>query len=211
MSEQNWYHAAKDAQEGPFTLDQVRALYNSGTLTSDTLVWSKGMEQWEKLSSTPLAGILAANSDPASIGTVPAFPGTQLPPFVNMAVAPGFTDAVRICLRKFLDFSGRATRPEYWYFVLFGLLASIVASVLDAIIFGFGNNIAPINLLVSLALLIPSASVAVRRLHDTDRSAWWLLILLVPIIGLITIIVFMCFAGTPGRNRFDVPPATTDA
>lgn len=87
--------------------------------------------------------------------------------------------------KKFADFSGRARRKEYWMFFLFYIIFSIVVNVIDVVI---GTFI--FSAIFSLALLIPSISIAVRRLHDTGRSGWWLLIGLLPLIGLIVLIVF---------------------
>jgi uncharacterized membrane protein YhaH (DUF805 family) len=122
----------------------------------------------------------------------------------------GFTDAVRICLQKYVDFSGRARRSEYWYFFLFNLLVGIAASILDAILgtdFDTGSGL--ISVVASLALLLPGLAAGVRRLHDTSRSGWWILIGLIPIIGWIILIVFYVQDSHPdnqyGPNPKGVP------
>jgi uncharacterized membrane protein YhaH (DUF805 family) len=122
----------------------------------------------------------------------------------------GFTDAVRICLQKYADFSGRGRRSEYWYFALFNLLVAIAAGILDAILgtdFDTGSGV--IGLLASLALLLPGLAAGVRRLHDTTRSGWWILIGLIPIIGWIILIVFYVQDSHPdnqyGPNPKGVP------
>jgi uncharacterized membrane protein YhaH (DUF805 family) len=109
-----------------------------------------------------------------------------------------FMTAVKTCLGKYVTFTGRATRPEYWYFVLFSFVASLIAAVVDALI-GAGHVLAS---LVNLALFLPELAAAVRRLHDSDRTGWWCLIGLVPIVGVIVLIVFLCQKGTEGANRF---------
>jgi len=109
----------------------------------------------------------------------------------------GFGDAISTCFRKYVDFSGRAVRSEYWFFVLFQVLVIVVLSIVDAIL-----GIGVLSTLASLAFLLPSLAVGARRLHDTDKSAWWLLIGLIPLIGAIVLIVFFCQPGTPGANRF---------
>ncbi len=88
----------------------------------------------------------------------------------------GFGDAIRTCFGKYAVFSGRARRSEYWYFVLFGILVSMVTNTVDAILFGAasGARLSPISSIASLALMLPQLSANVRRLHDTDRSGWWL-------------------------------------
>jgi len=116
-----------------------------------------------------------------------------------------FMDAVKICLNKYVDFTGRARRSEFWFFVLFNLCAQIAASIVDAIIasvIGFSA----LAMLVSLALLLPGLAVSIRRLHDTDRSGWWILIGLIPIIGIIMLIIWYVSPGTPGPNRFGADP-----
>ncbi len=102
-----------------------------------------------------------------------------------------FTTAVRTCLSKYADFSGRARRSEYWYFVLFNLVVGIVASILDNILgtdMDTGSGV--IGGLASLALLLPGLAVGVRRLHDISRSGWWILVGLIPLVGWIILIVW---------------------
>jgi uncharacterized membrane protein YhaH (DUF805 family) len=113
-----------------------------------------------------------------------------------------------LVLKKYAVFSGRARRKEYWYFFLFNLLITIVLLVIDGMA---GTLIAEggIGLLSSiygLAVLIPFFAVAVRRLHDTDRSGWWLLIWLIPLIGAIVILVFTVQDSKPGENQYGSNP-----
>ena len=89
-------------------------------------------------------------------------------------------------IKKYADFSGRATRQEYWMFVLFYLIFYVVLGMVDALL---GTMV--LALIFSLALAIPSISLAARRLHDTSRSGWWQLITIVPLIGIIVLIVFL--------------------
>src|SRR4051812_3359841 len=116
-------------------------------------------------------------------------------------------EAVRSVLSKYATFSGRARRAEYWWFVLFQVLVGIVAAILDAALgTGFGSGSGVFSLIVTLALLLPGLAVTVRRLHDTDRSGWWILIGLIPVVGAIVLIVFTVLDGTPGPNRFGPSP-----
>jgi uncharacterized membrane protein YhaH (DUF805 family) len=109
-------------------------------------------------------------------------------------------------LRRYAEFSGRSRRKEYWMFVLFNIIVGIVTTALDALLgFDFGAT-GPLNALASLALLVPGIAVAVRRLHDTDRSGWWFLLIFVPILGWIALLVFYCLDGTRGPNRFGPDP-----
>jgi uncharacterized membrane protein YhaH (DUF805 family) len=114
----------------------------------------------------------------------------------------------REALRKYATFEGRARRKEYWFFMLGNFLAVVVLTVVDMAL-GTFNEQAEIGLfggIYLLAVLIPSIAVTVRRLHDTDRSGWWLLIVFIPILGALVLLVFMILDGTPGTNRFGPNP-----
>lgn len=115
-----------------------------------------------------------------------------------------FKTSVQTCLQKFVTFSGRAARPEYWWFQLFLLIAGFVLGVLSA---ALPSAIAWIATLASIALLVPGVAVTIRRLHDLDRTGWWLLIVFVPLIGLIVLFIFSLSRGTEGPNRFGDPVA----
>jgi uncharacterized membrane protein YhaH (DUF805 family) len=112
-----------------------------------------------------------------------------------------FGDAVRSVLTQYTGFSGRARRSEYWYFFLFSFLVSIVASLIDTALHSI-----VLGLIVTLGLILPSLAVSVRRLHDTGRSGWWLLIGLIPLAGAIVLLVFYCTDSEPGPNRFGPSP-----
>ncbi len=121
-----------------------------------------------------------------------------------------FMTAVRTCLSKYVDFSGRARRSEYWYFALFSFLVSLAASIVDAVIGTDYDGAASgglIQTVASLALFLPSLAVGIRRLHDTDRSGWWILIGLIPIIGWILLIVWFCTDSKPD-NAYGPNPKT---
>ena len=110
-------------------------------------------------------------------------------------------------LKKYAVFGGRSRRKEYWYFVLFSLIVSLVLSAIDALLGTFGStNVGLLGGIYGLAVLIPSIAVSVRRLHDIDRTGWWVLIGLVPVIGTIVLLVFAASDGTPGENRFGPDP-----
>lgn len=105
---------------------------------------------------------------------------------------------------KYAQFSGRARRSEYWYFVLFNFLISIAISIVASLL---GNDIKDLaSGLYSLAVLVPTLAVGSRRLHDTGRSAWWLLLGLIPVIGWIILIVFFATDSTPGDNKYGPNP-----
>jgi uncharacterized membrane protein YhaH (DUF805 family) len=124
------------------------------------------------------------------------------PPAAPATLAPamGMPDAVRTVLGKYADFSGRARRSEYWWFALAYLVVYVVATIIDQ---AFGFPI--LTLIVGLGLLVPSLAVSVRRLHDTDRSGWWLLLGLIPFGGIV-VLVFECMDSQPGTNRFGPSP-----
>ena len=110
-------------------------------------------------------------------------------------------------LKKYAVFSGRARRTEYWMFFLINLIIGFVLGFIEGII-GTG---AALSGLYSLGVLIPGIAVGIRRLHDTNRSGWWLLIALVPIVGVIVLIVFMAMEGDKGDNPFGANPKAATA
>src|SRR5262249_8639019 len=111
----------------------------------------------------------------------------------------GFGEAISSGFRNYVNFSTRAARSEYWFWILFYVIVMIVTAGIDIALFK-DVQVLPINSLAGLALLLPNIAVAIRRLHDIDRTGWWLLIGFVPLIGFIVLIVFFCTAGTPGQN-----------
>jgi uncharacterized membrane protein YhaH (DUF805 family) len=128
-------------------------------------------------------------------------------------------------LKQYVDFSGRARRREYWMFVLINVVILIVLSLIDTLLgtgdfratsgggsFYAANSLGLLSGLYTLAVLLPSIAVTVRRLHDTDRTGWWILLGFIPIIGGIVLLVFYVLEGTRGPNRYGPDPkATTQA
>jgi len=111
-------------------------------------------------------------------------------------------------LKKYAVFGGRARRKEYWYFTLFTVIVSILFSVIDAVI-GTSNIYLGLGLLsgiYTLAVLIPSIAVSFRRLHDIGRSGWWILIALIPLIGVIVLLIFAIQDSQPGENQYGPNP-----
>lgn len=116
-------------------------------------------------------------------------------------------------LKKYAVFNGRARRKEYWYFVLFNIIISIVLAAIEGSTGSFSPE-AGVGLLggiYTLAVLIPSIAVSVRRLHDTERSGWWLLIALIPLIGAIVLLVFMVQDSKPGQCQYGANPKEATA
>jgi uncharacterized membrane protein YhaH (DUF805 family) len=116
-----------------------------------------------------------------------------------------FQTAIKTCLSKYATFQGRAHRPEYWWFVLFGFLVQLASSAIDAGLLGFEMGGGPVSGLVGLGLFLPSLAAAVRRLHDTDRSGWWMLLILLPVIGTLVLLWWLTRPGDTTMNRFGAP------
>ncbi len=108
-----------------------------------------------------------------------------------------FAEAIQTCLRKYADFSGTASRSEYWWFALFLVLGSLVLGIVS-------NTL---SLIFTLAMLVPSLAAASRRLHDIDRSGWWQLVSLIPVIGFFVILYWLVQPTAPNRygNASGVP------
>ena len=109
-----------------------------------------------------------------------------------------FVTAVKTCLTKYVDFQGRAGRSEYWWFFLFNVGITLITGLISD----------GLNVLWSLAMLLPSLAAAVRRLHDRDMSGWWVLLILVPFIGGLALLIILALKGTDGPNRFGADPIT---
>jgi uncharacterized membrane protein YhaH (DUF805 family) len=111
-----------------------------------------------------------------------------------------FQGAIRNQIANVLTFNGRASRSAYWWYALALLIVDVVLQIISGVA---GSS--ALTLLISLILLVAGLSglsVGIRRLHDTDKSGWWILIGIIPIIGTIILLVFLCTRGTPGPNRF---------
>jgi uncharacterized membrane protein YhaH (DUF805 family) len=116
-----------------------------------------------------------------------------------------YTDVIK----KYTVFNGRAARPEFWWFVLANVIVALAINVVVGIIAG-RNTGQVVSDLYLLAVFLPSLGVAIRRLHDTNRTGWWYLLVFVPIIGGIVLIVFWAQAGDPGSNRYGPNPQNPD-
>ena len=125
----------------------------------------------------------------------------------------GFVKSINSAFIKCFDFKSRASRSEFWYFYLFTTIIGFIGIQLDQLfnlqIMGIELNtssetlmLGPMYIFLYFLFMIPSVALYVRRLHDTNRSGWWLLIILIPFIGIITIIFFLCLKGTDTKNDF---------
>jgi uncharacterized membrane protein YhaH (DUF805 family) len=107
-----------------------------------------------------------------------------------------------VVLERYAKFDGRAGRAEFWWFVL----ANFIVVVALGILAGIADIFTILYFLYAIALFIPSLAVAVRRLHDTDKSGWFILLGLIPIVGFIILIVFYATEGTNGPNNYGAAP-----
>lgn len=104
--------------------------------------------------------------------------------------------------KNFATFQGRARRQAYWLFILINIGVSLVVGIIDGVLATGGM----LSGLYSLAVLLPSIAIAVRRLHDTGRSGWWLFIALVPLIGAVVLLIFFIGDSQPGENKYGPNP-----
>ena len=104
----------------------------------------------------------------------------------------------RVVLENYANFAGRARRAEYWWFTLANILAIVVLAVLMAA----AKIFVVLYVIYALALIIPSIAVTIRRLHDTDKSGWWILIGLVPFVGGLILLILVCIDSTRGTNQW---------
>lgn len=107
-----------------------------------------------------------------------------------------FVPCVKKALQNYVNFNGRATRPEYWWFWLFAVLGSIVLGMISGML----------QSLFSLAIVLPWFAVGARRLHDIGKSGWWQLLVLIPVIGVLILLYFFAQASETGENRFGPAP-----
>jgi uncharacterized membrane protein YhaH (DUF805 family) len=113
-----------------------------------------------------------------------------------------FGQALTVCLqKKYVDFSGRAMRSEFWWFVLFNVLANLVGSMIHE----------TAAIIITLLLLLPGIGVSVRRLHDVGRSGWWLLLSLLPVIGFLVLLYWQLQPSEPRTNAWGEPPVADPA
>lgn len=232
MSEAQWYYAEGQERRGPVGENEVRSMAESGLIRPDTLVWTAGMENWQKASATLPAGIRPAHwggeapppvsrparreqpegASAAETGAGGPWQDTRQAGAESAARDPGapdpdtFMGAVKTCFAKYATFSGRARRPEFWWFALFTFIGSMITGFIDVSIFGTQSESGILSPIFSLAMLIPSLAVGVRRLHDTDRAGWWYFLILVPLIGFIVLLVFFVSRGTEGPNQYGPEP-----
>jgi uncharacterized membrane protein YhaH (DUF805 family) len=118
-----------------------------------------------------------------------------------------FAEAIQSGFQNYVGFSGRAARSEFWFWVLFAVIVSFATQLLDGMIFGeeFGQ-FGLLSGIAALALFLPGLAVSVRRLHDRDKSGWFILLHFIPLVGFIILLIWFCMRGTVGPNRFGPDP-----
>lgn len=217
MSDAVWFFAAGSEQRGPLNEDELAVAIGRGEIGPDTLVWREGLAGWAAARATLPGNLIPqswADSLPPSLSAGADGPFGQASQSSTAYAQPqgdmggyfnptSFADVIKTVLNRYVQFSGRARRSEYWYWILFILLVSIALSVVDGVIFGFGDSDFSIfGPLFSLATFLPSLAVGFRRMHDTGRSAWWLLIGFIPLIGAIILIFWFAKRGEEHANQY---------
>lgn len=117
----------------------------------------------------------------------------------------GFVEAFSLFFKNYVNFGARSSRGAYWWWFLWSIIISFGLAFIEGLVFGLGLEGAgsgPASILFSFATLIPGISIGVRRLHDMGRSGWWLLIALIPLVGIILLIVWFCQPGQDGTNKY---------
>lgn len=121
-----------------------------------------------------------------------------------------FSQAVKVCLRKYFTFSGRASRTEFWLWQLFLFLAMVLPAVVMAVLMpvasSFMEALSAVLFVAQVALYIPGLAAISRRLHDIGKSGWWQLLAFVPLIGAVILLVWWVRKGNAGTNRFGDDP-----
>ena len=112
--------------------------------------------------------------------------------------------SIKTCFSKYANFNGRASRSEYWWFQLFYLIVAFVAVIFDAMYIDNSQTMGPLELVTTLALLLPALAVTARRLHDVGRSGWWMLIF-ITVIGMIPLLIWYISVGTRSKNKYGPP------
>jgi uncharacterized membrane protein YhaH (DUF805 family) len=108
---------------------------------------------------------------------------------------------LKVVKENYANFEGRARRSEYWYFALVNIIISVILAVIDSVI-----GLSVLGGIYSLAVLVPSIAVGVRRMHDIGKSGWYLLVALIPIAGFIWLLVLLCKEGDTGPNEYGADP-----
>lgn len=189
-----WYYSEhKRDRQGPVTHAELAR--KARDLAPGSKVWRSGLIEWE-----PLERHFAVPHDEApEVET--SGPWSNTGPGSDTDPAPvEITEAVADGWRRWSQLRGRSNRAHYWFWVLFCFVMSSVLGALDDAVMGAQSG--ALTLVFGLVTLVPSVTVAVRRLHDRGRSGWWLLLWVVPVLGWIILLIWFASRGTPGPNRY---------
>lgn len=205
MSDQ-YFIFSNNSQSGPFPLEEIKQRLQFGELSAQTLVWQTGMTDWVPISNI-IPGAAAAHPFPPSNIPVFANPGEQAIDFANHKFERyGPVSATKKVLSNYVNFNGRATRSEYWFFVLAMFIIYSLIFIIDTIaIVGKNQFLALVSVflnLLSLGLLLPSLAVAVRRLHDIGKSGWYIFMYLIPLVGPFIVLYYYICDSQRGRNQW---------
>lgn len=227
-----WYYVEGNTRQGPLPGADLRGMIEAGRLSRDTLIWTDGMADWQPAAQHLPRAESFPNAPPAppppfgqaqsqgygqgqygqgqfaqsQYGQSQGQPYAPQPAPMHSA-ASGQRDyhekvtiqeALARAFKNYATFSGRANRGEFWWFVLAQILISLGLSVVELML--TGTDV--LASLWSLAVFLPSLAITARRLHDIDRSAWWLLLILLPLIGALVLIFFCVQRGENRPNRF---------
>lgn len=127
----------------------------------------------------------------------------------------GFITAIKTCMGKYATFRGRASRSEYWYFTLFMAILNLIAVIITVAMLGMVSGLLylivflTVSLILNTPLFLPSLAVSIRRLHDLDKSGWWVLVILIPVLGFLILAWWGCRRGTEGQNMYGSDPLWT--
>jgi Predicted membrane protein len=210
----NWYYANAGQQAGPVDQRTLESLIAAGTITQNTLVWRDGWSEWRPVGQTELASHFVRQPPPPP---QPVFAATTPAPVfggIAAATTPATKPGGRDWKSLYLSFDGRATRREYWlFYILPYLVLSFVAIFIDD---ATGNTnpdsgLGLFSTLFSLAAIWPSLAISVKRSHDRNRSGWFVLVFLIPIVFLWPFVELGFLRGTIGPNRFGPDPLAGQA
>ena len=212
IMETSWHYIIDGIRFGPVGQRELEGLITQGIVKAQTLIWREGLDGWEEAKHhfgfanqssvpppAPTLGGPPQMSTLRSVGSAPSRVKNSNAAYVG-APARSFSEAISVCFSKYVTFSGRASRSEFWWFQLFSLLVYIVAGVADI---GIGIGLPLIALSSWLVLLLPHFTVATRRLHDTDRSGWWIGSYWAWLFGGIALFAVVDFSSAAQRGEVD--------
>ena len=185
-----YFYAIGGKRQGPVTLDELKSLAARQELNRTALLWTEGMTAWQPAGQTPsVFEGLPPDLDSISESTPPPLPG-------DAGDTPNPLLEYLQVMKKYAVFEGRASRQEFWSFFFVNLVVVIVLAIIDGLI-ADGPGI--LRTIYSLAVIMPNIAVGIRRMHDTGRSGWWILL---PIGNLI----YWAEESKPGSNQFGPSP-----